>query len=454
MYFTQRFLNLGIVLLSALVFFTSARAQATNCHLADDRQIIGAYRFADGTLVSILPTEPKGHRRITHFNSGKSHKLLPSTDLFFQSGGDLDATAPVVFRYQFKLGKDGLAESLAIEDAQNKGIYKDIAKKVRLAEELVTFKSDNTTMFGKLTLPAHREGKSPYKTVIFVHGSDKVASVDQEWLPHLLAANGIATFVFDKRGSGCSKGEYVQHFDVLANDVTAAVNWLKTKPDVDKNNIGLVGFSQGGWVAPLAALKDATIKFAAIGYGLTMSIADEDRLEAPLKLKEAGINDASIAEYQELNAALHKVAREKFKDWREFEATLEKFKDQPWLTTAKSMQSWVGITLQLGMPQAKQVAPQMFEHFFQPFYEPMPTLEKLNIPMLWLIAEKDIEAPPEFTIATLKRLRQQGKPITTVVFPNTDHGLQEFELRDGKRVKTKYAAHYFLTLLKWVQNQK
>ena len=89
MYFTQRFLNLGIVLLSALVFFTSARAQATNCHLADDRQIIGAYRFADGTLVSILPTEPKGHRRITHFNSGKSHKLLPSTDLFFQSGGDL-----------------------------------------------------------------------------------------------------------------------------------------------------------------------------------------------------------------------------------------------------------------------------------------------------------------------------------------------------------------------------
>jgi uncharacterized protein len=452
MFSAHHFFNLGAVLLSVLVVTSPASAQATNCHATDGKQINGAYRFDDGTLASILPTEPNGHHRITHFGSGKSHRLSPSGDLRFQSGGDFDSTAPVVFRYQVKLGKDGLAESLTIEDALNTAIYKQIAKKIRFAEEVVTFKSGDTELFGKLTLPASE--KSKFKTVIFVHGSDKVASVDQEWLPHLMAANGIATFVFDKRGSGCSKGEYVQHFDVLANDVTAAVSWLKTKPAVDKNSIGLVGFSQGGWVAPLAALKEPTIKFAAIGFGLTMSMADEDRLEAPLKLKEAGIDNASIAEYQELNAALHKGAREKFKDWRELETTLEKFKDKPWIATAKSMQSWVGVVLQMGVPQAKQVAPPMFEHFFQPFYEPVPTLEKLNIPMLWLIAEKDIEAPPELTIETLKRLRQQGKPFTTVVFPNADHGLQEFELRDGKRVRTKYAQHYFSTLLQWVQRQK
>jgi len=109
--------------------------------------------------------------------------------------------------------------------------------------------------------------------------------------------------------------------------------------------------------------------------------------------------------------------------------------------------------LQMGIPQAKQAAPGMFEHFFQPFYEPVPTLEKLNIPMLWLIAGKDIEAPPEITIETLQRLRQQGKPFTSVVFPNADHGMQEFEVREGKRVRTKYADKYFSTLLKWIQAQ-
>jgi hypothetical protein len=130
MFSAHHFLNLGAVVLSVFVVSWPARAQTTTCHAADDKQINGAYRFADGTLASILPTEPNGHRRITHFGSGKSHKLSPSGDLRFQSGGDFDSTAPVVFRYQFKLGKDGLAESLTIEDALNTAIYKQIAKKI------------------------------------------------------------------------------------------------------------------------------------------------------------------------------------------------------------------------------------------------------------------------------------------------------------------------------------
>lgn len=281
MVFKQRFLHIGVVVISALVLSSPVRAETTtqlaapttNCRVADTKQINGAYRFSDGAVVSIRPSEPNGQRRITHFESGKSHKLFPASEVRFQSGSDLDSETPVAFLYQFNLGKDGLAESLTIEAT---GTGKRIAKKIKLAEELVTFKSGDTELFGKLTLPSKNKGS--FKTAIFVHGSDKVASVDQEWLPHLFAANGIATFVFDKRGSGCSKGEYVQHFDVLSNDVTAAVTWLKTKPQVKKDSIGLVGFSQGGWVAPLAALKEPSIKFAAIGYGLTMSMADEDRL--------------------------------------------------------------------------------------------------------------------------------------------------------------------------------
>jgi uncharacterized protein len=232
------------------------------------------------------------------------------------------------------------------------------------------------------------------------------------------------------------------------------VSWLKTRPAIDPNRIGLAGFSQGGWVAPLAALKDSSIKFVLVGYGLAMSMAEEDRLEAPLKLKEKGADQTAIDEYRELNAVLHQVARANFKDWRAFDEKMEKYKDRAWLSTAKEMQSWVGFVMQQGIPQAKVVAPQMFEQFFQPFYEPVPTLEKLSIPMLWLIAEKDIEAPPEPTIDALKKLRQQGKPFSTIVFPNADHGLQEFEVRDGKRVRTKYADKYFSTVLKWIQDQK
>lgn len=443
---------LSTITLSLLLMFVlnaSANAQAKSCEANDEQHIGGAYRSADGGVVSILPQGAQGHWRFTHFESGKSHKLHPTKALHFHSAGDLDSENPIVYRYEFGLGKNGLAESLTITENGKRAL---IAKKISTREETTVFKSGDVELFGKLTLPA--TGKRPFKTVVYVHGSDPVPSVDQEWLPHLLAANGIATFVFDKRGAGCSKGQYMQRFDVLSDDVIAAVSWLKTKLEIDANKIGLAGFSQGGWVAPLAALKDPSIKFVVVGYGLAMSVAEEDRLEAPLKLKEKGADQTAIAEYQELNAVLHQTARAKFADWRAFDEKMEKFKDRAWLSTAKEMQTWLGFVMQQGIPQAKAVAPQMFEHFFQPLYEPVPTLEKLNIPMLWLIAENDIEAPPEPTIDALKKLRQQGKPFSTVVFSNADHGIQEFEMRDGKRVRTKYADRYFSTMLKWIQDQR
>jgi uncharacterized protein len=445
---TNWLLMIAAALSLLLAFNTFANSPAKPCEAKDEQRIGGAYRLADGNVISILSASTPGQWRITHFGSGRSHKLYPTKALHFQSASDLGSETPVAFRYEFGVGTNGLVDSLTIKENGNRALS---AKKIGVREEATVFKSGDVELFGKLTLPS--SGKAPFKTVVYVHGSDPVPSVDQEWLPHLLAANGIATFVFDKRGAGCSKGQYVQHFGVLSDDVIAAVSWLKTKPEVDANRIGLAGFSQGGWVAPLAALKDPSIKFVLVGYGLAMSMADEDRFEAPLKLKEKGVDLTSIAEYQELNTVLHDVARANFKDWQPFDEKMAKFKDRAWLINAKEMQSWVGFVMQQGIVQAKVIAPPMFEHFFQPFYEPVPTLEKLSIPMLWLIAANDIEAPPEPTIEALKKLRQQGKPFSTVVFPNADHGMQEFDVHNGKRVRTKYADKYFSTMLKWIQAQ-
>ncbi len=92
----------------------------------------------------------------------------------------------------------------------------------------------------------------------------------------------------------------------------------------------------------------------------------------------------------------------------------------------------------------------MFQDFFQPFYDPVPTLEKLNIPMLWLVAGKDIEAPPQPTLEVLARLKRQGRNLTVKTFPDADHGIQDFEVRNGRRVRTKFADGYFWTLRNWV----
>lgn len=437
-----------LLLLTLLFAGSPAKAQPKSCIDADEKTLSGAYRRADGAVLSILPADAAGRWRVTHFDSGRSHTLHPTDAFKFQSAADLESEKPVAFRYGFQLGANQMPEFLSIAAPDKRPA---IARRIKLRERTARFGNGDTELFGRLTLPP--TGTGPFKAVVFVHGSDPVPSVGQEWLPHLLAANGIATLVFDKRGTGCSKGQYLQHFDVLSDDVVAAVRWLRTQAEIRKERVGLAGFSQGGWVAPLAALKDPSIRFVLVGYGLAMSMADEDRLEAPLKLKENGVDAVSVAEFEELNAALHKAARENFKDWSGFEQRLEKFKDRPWFVVAARQQSWLGVVMQMGLAQAKLVAPEMFRRFFQPFYDPVPTLEKLDIPMLWLIAEKDIEAPPEPTLEVLNRLQKQGKPVAVAVFPNADHGMQEFVVRDGKRVRTKYADGYFQALLKWIQAQ-
>lgn len=171
-----------------------------------------------------------------------------------------------------------------------------------------------------------------------------------------------------------------------------------------------------------------------------------------MKLRAQGVDDDAVAEFEALNAALHTVAREGFKDWNAFERLLERARHRPWFAVASQQPSWLGVTLTMGLDQAKVQAPHMFQHFFQPFYDPVPTLERLDIPMLWLIAGKDTEAPPGPTIEVLERLRGQGKRLTLRVFPNADHGMQDVELRAGKRIRTAFADGYFQTLLEWLRD--
>lgn len=435
-----------LLLIPWLLCSPAVRAQTPACNAQQAAALSGAYRTATGAVLSMLPAGVPGQWRIIHFDTGRSHRLHPDSATRFHAASDFESEGPVAFRYAFELGPDGMGESLVIDASTGPTT---LARRVPLIERAAAFRSGDVELQGRLTLPS--ETQVPLAAVIFVHGSDPVPSAGLEWLPHLLATHGIATLVFDKRGTGCSGGSYVQHFDVLADDVVSAARWLEAQPEIDAGRIGLAGFSQGGWVAPLAARKHPGIRYVAVAYGLAMSMADEDRLEAPLKLREQGVDEASVAEFEALNAALHTVAREGFKDWRAFEQLLERARQRPWFAVASQQPSWLGMTVKMGLEQAKAQAPQMFQHFFQPFYDPVPTLEQLDIPMLWLIAGKDMEAPPGPTIAVLERLRGQGKRLTLRVFPNADHGMQDVELRAGKRIRTRFADGYFQTLLEWLR---
>lgn len=414
------------------------------------RDFKGAYRFEDGGLVTVhIVVDPEAHTRYWRYRdltSGASHKLVPDGELSFYSGSNWSGEEPVENRYEFAMEADRVV-TLTIESVDRTS---RVARRVEFPEITTTFQNGDVTLYGTLVLPLE---KGPHPAVVIAHGSDRTSAVDEYFFPYLFAEHGIATFIYDKRGTGRSTGEFSQNFPTLAGDLVAAVEWMKTRPELDASRIGAAGFSQGGWIAPLAALQSSAIRYILVGYGLAMSVADEDRYETPLKLRALGFDDAAIAEFEDFNRTLHETARAEFASgWDDIETKAALYADREWLA-ALPPDTWAGFVMQMGLEQAKQVAPLIMAEV-DPFYDPIPTLEQLDIPMLWLIAGDDIEAPPDVTIAALERLRTElDKPFETIVFPGADHGMTLYEEGENERIRTRYAPGYFDAMTDWLRTQ-
>lgn len=120
------------------------------------------------------------------------------------------------------------------------------------------------TLHGTVFAPA--DGATRHPGIVLLGGSGP--GPRQEYLPEALAfaRAGIVTLVYDKRTVGYSTTH--RDFWLLARDALAGVEVLRQRSDVDAAHVGLWGFSEGGWVAPLAASRSG-----AVGFVVTIGAA-------------------------------------------------------------------------------------------------------------------------------------------------------------------------------------
>jgi uncharacterized protein len=111
------------------------------------------------------------------------------------------------------------------------------------------------------------------KTVILRHGAGSTAS---SALPHaaVLAASGYGVLVTNARGHGPSAGDAMDFGWFGDLDITAALDYLSTRPDVDMQRVALVGLSMGGEEALGAFGADDRIA-AVIAEGATARTATD-----------------------------------------------------------------------------------------------------------------------------------------------------------------------------------
>ncbi len=232
----------------------------------------------------------------------------------------------------------------------------------------VHFESEGVVLAGTIHQPPNA-----YGAVVIVHGSGQESRMTQ--FAALLAKHGIAVLTYDKRGVGASDGVYAgpevgtnnidsANLHLLAKDASAAVNLLHQRnKDIP---IGLVGFSQAGWIIPIAAHQNPLVEFMVLFSCPTINTLEQLRFQ----FYTNGNNDF-WDKHTEADAREH-IKNDP--DRYQFIAT-----------------------------------------------DPKVTLSKLLIPGLWLFGEKDIQIPAKLCIEQLNALKAQGKPFDYTLFPSLGH---------------------------------
>ena len=273
------------------------------------------------------------------------------------------AAFPLVFLWLFIPTTDissARADSLIVSTATLPPRYDD-----------VIFASGDTPLAGTLHLP---EGPGPFPAVVVVHGSGRRTAEELRWMGEAWSHAGFAALTYDKRGVGGSGGTYAgvgvpnseRVLTTLADDALAGLRFLEQQRDVLPGSVGLVGVSQGGWIAPLAASRSDDVAFVVLYSGPTVSVGEEI-FYSELTGDERGTTSLSDAEITDRLAAYD--------------------------------------------------GPRGFD--------PVPALRSMDAPALWLLGELDRSIPIPRTVAILDGLRAEGMPFEYQVYPGADHSLRD-----------------------------
>lgn len=284
-----------------------------------------------------------------------------------------------------------------------------------IREEEVRFTSSDTTLAATLYVP---RGEGVFPVVVGIHGSGPSERRYFRWHGRLFARNEIAFLAPDKRGSGESGGEtYSGGYDLYAEDVEAAVRFLRTRDDIDPRAVGLLGHSEGGWVAPLASARlEPRPVFIIVISTTSLTPAEQVIYESIGSVRAEGYSEATVTEVVELQRRLMSFQRTGVAD-RQLATDLERASREPWFEASE---------LDARLGQAEDYA--WWRSVMD--YDPLVQWARVKSPVLaisgGLDRNSDVRQSQREIAAALAR--NGNRDFTGVIYPRMVHGGVEWWL--------------------------
>jgi pimeloyl-ACP methyl ester carboxylesterase len=300
---------------------------------------------------------------------------------------------------------------------------------VPYAQEEVSFHNADITLAGTLTVP---ESGGPHPAAVMITGSG-AQTRDEElfgfrpfyMIADHLTRNGVAVLRYDDRGVGGSTGSVsASTSDDFAGDVLAAVELLKQRIDIDSQKIGLIGHSEGGIVAPLAASKSGDVAFMVLMAGTSVTGEEVVLEQGALIARASGTPEDEIArsaEYQKRTFAAVRSGE----GWDEL---IAEFESQLRATVAAMSDSARAAITDVDAYVNAQVQGQMtaartpwFRYFLD--YDPAVTLRAVDTPVLALFGELDLQVIPSQNLGPMEEAFRAGNhpDYTIETLPRANH---------------------------------
>ena len=280
-------------------------------------------------------------------------------------------------------------------------------------EEEVKFqnKEANITLAGTLTLP---ESGNNFPAVALITGSgpqDRNETI-MNHKPFLVLADyltrkGIAVLRYDDRGFGESGGNFSSATTTdFVSDALAAVDYLRTRKEINSKEIGLIGHSEGGLVAPLAAVQSDKVDFIVLMAGPGLPGEEILKMQSKLILEANGAGEDYIQRTEDLNDKAYTLIKTEKDSARLHERLDSLFHDYINNLPENEREKLGKNPEKIFQSQINFITSPWFKYFLT--YDPRPTLRKVKVPVLAIDGSLDLQVPSKEDLDAISKALDEG----------------------------------------------
>lgn len=295
-----------------------------------------------------------------------------------------------------------------IEVVEKKPRPQEPSKPYPYKEETVVFENtkDDVKLAGTLTLPL-TDKKHPVAILITGSGPQNRDEEIFGHKPFLVLADhltrlGIAVLRYDDRGVNESTGNFTEATTAdFATDVESAIDYLKTRNDIDKSQIGLIGHSEGGIIAPMVAARSKDVDFMVLLAGTGVS-GFETNLIQSVTLRNFPVPDEEA--YKNFITEVLTISSAD-KDVEEVRKELTDYYDKSPFFEAMAGQSPQRDQILKGLVDARTTP--WVRYFYH--YNPADMIAQVRCPVLSINGTKDQQVVADVNQAGIRAALEKGK---------------------------------------------